>query len=120
MKILPIVLAMRHDIASSGNRLKNATTAGYKIADRTAKIYNQNDIVKSLYITKSIYNNITKNVSKDDIPYIAGAIGAILPIPFITPIFLTAGFIIRLFFNTGSIREKLKAKHNNLTDNPYK
>lgn len=95
MKILPIVNSIRNDIAKSGSRLKNATKYGYSIADRTAKIYKQPYYAKYLNATRCVSNKVMHGTTKKEIPYIAGAIGAFLPLPLSCPILFGLGFILR-------------------------
>ena len=95
MKILPLVNGIKKDMHLSEVRLKTAATDGYNIGCRTAKIYKQNRIRKYLNITRSISGKVIKGTTKDEIPYLAGALGMMLPIPLTSPIFLGLGLIIR-------------------------
>ena len=96
MKILSLANEIKSDIASSGIRLKKATTQGYSIALRTAKIYNQGSLYKYYNATRSIGDKIIKNTSKKDIPYVAGAIGLLIPFPLLSPILMGLGFLFSL------------------------
>ena len=95
MKILPLVKGIQNDITSSGVRLKKATTEGYNIANRTAKVYNQGTFKKYINITRSVTNKIVENTTQKEIPYMAGAIGLITPIPFMGAIMFGLGLIAR-------------------------
>ena len=95
MKILPLVRDIKQDIASSGVRLKSATTDGYKIAYRTSKIYKQNSLKKYINITRSVSNKVAKNTTAKELPYMACAIGMVIPLPFASPILMALGFLAR-------------------------
>ena len=82
MKILPLLTGIQKDISSSGVRLKNATSDGYKIAERTSRVYNQGFIRKYINITRSVTNKVASNTTRQEIPYVAGALGLFIPIPF--------------------------------------
>ena len=95
MKILPLVNSIKRDIAISGLNLKNATNDGITIASRTAQIYKQNQFTKCLNIARCVSNRLIKNTTRRELPYMAGAIGMLLPIPLSSPILLGLGFIVR-------------------------
>ena len=117
MKILPLVLGIRNDICSSGVRLKNATSQGYNIADRTAKIYRQGNCKKYLNITKSVSSKIINGTTRKDLPYVAGAIGTLLPFPLMCPILMGIGFIARFALsNADMIYGKMNQAHINIID----
>ena len=113
MKILPIVKNIRTDLASTGIRLHKAGADGYKIGDRTAKIYHQNSVCKYWNVTRSVSGKIVKGTSVRELPYLAGAIGMFVPLPLISPTMLGIGFIVREFIETA---KKLKPK-NSLQNN---
>ncbi len=112
MKILPLVNGIKNDINISSKRLKNATLEGYNIGSRTAKVYNQNSFRKYLNITRSVGNKVVKGTTKEELPYLAGAIGMLLPLPLMSPIMLGIGFILRFsisdesFTNDTKLRDK--------------
>ena len=95
MKILPLVKGIQEDISSSCTRLKKVAKNGYTIADRSAHIYKLGSAGKYWNAARSISDKIIKSTSKNDIPYIAGAIGMMLPIPLSSPLFLLLGFFVR-------------------------
>lgn len=99
MKILPLAKEIKSDISLSSIRLKQASENGYKIANRTAKIYNQSNFKKYINVTRSISNKIAKNTTVKELPYIAGAIGMLIPLPLISPICFGVGYIIRIFID---------------------
>ena len=96
MKIPSIVNNIKTDIYATGERLKNAGLVGYDIADRTAKIYNQNNIIRYINITRSVGDKIIKGSTINELPYLAGALGMFVPLPLASPVLLGLGFIIRL------------------------
>ena len=106
MKILSLANEIKSDIASSGIRLKKATSEGYSIALRTAKIYNQGSLYKYYNTTRSIGDKIIKSTSKKDIPYVAGAIGLLIPFPFMSPLLMGLGFLFSM--NTSKNKQVLK------------
>ena len=95
MKILPLVNGIKKDVASSGIRLKNSATEGYNLAARTANIYHHGILKKYYNATKCISCNIKRRTSRQDLPYMAGAIGMFIPIPLASPILLALGFLAR-------------------------
>ncbi len=95
MKILPLVNNITQDVTTSGLRLKNATTYGYKIGSRAANIYKQNKIKKYINISRVVSDKVVKGTSKEELPYMAGAIGMLIPLPLASPLLLLLGFIAR-------------------------
>ena len=96
MKILPLVKEIQNDIASSGVHLKNASKEGYKIADRTARIYNQNSVKKYYNVTKCVSEKVLSNTTKKELAYLGGAVGMLIPIPFMSPILFLLGLLARI------------------------
>lgn len=115
MKILPLVKGIQNDITSSGVKLKRATKDGYNIANRTAKIYNQGAFRKYLNITRSVTSKVASSTSTKELPYIAGAIGVMTPIPFMGTIMFGIGLLAR-FSVPGAriIYDKISKSHINL------
>jgi len=107
MKILPLVKGIQKDITTSGSRLKGASVEGYNIANRTAKIYKQSKIKKYYNITRCVTNKVASRTTKQEIPYVAGAIGMITPIPFMSAIMFGLGYLIRVSLPNNN------SKHNN-------
>ena len=101
MKILPLVKEVQNDIASSGIRLKQATTEGYKVANRTSQIYKQGNVKKLINIARSVSSKVAQGTTTKELPYLAGAIGMFIPIPFASPILMGLGFLAR-FSSTGA------------------
>lgn len=95
MKILPLIKGIQNDISSSGIRLKKATTDGYSIGTRAAKIYKQGNFLKYYNITKCAGAKVINGTTREEIPYLAGAIGMFIPLPLISPLLLILGFIVR-------------------------
>ena len=114
MKILPIVNEIRNDVSSSGIRLKIATADGYRIADRTAKIYKQNKLLKYCNVTRSVSDKVINNTTRKDLPYIAGAIGMVIPIPLMSPLLMGLGFLARYSAQGASMLYENQDKANHL------
>ena len=95
MKILPLVKGIQNDVTQSSIRLKQAAYSGYSIADRTSRIYKQGNLKKYLNVVRIVTSKIASGTTKEEIPYLAGAIGMFLPLPLTSPIFLLIGTIIR-------------------------
>lgn len=95
MKILPLVKGIQNDITSSGVTLKRASVEGYNIANRTAKVYNQGAFRRYLNITRSVTSKVASNTSPKELPYVAGAIGMMTPIPFMGAIMFGIGLLAR-------------------------
>jgi len=96
MKILPLVYGIKNDIANSGMRLKEAGMDAFNVATRTAKIYHQGEAKKYLNITKRVSSKVIKSTTKNELPYVAGAIGLILPVPLMCPLFFGLGCLARI------------------------
>lgn len=112
MKILPLYEGIKNDITSSGVRLCKATADGYCVADRTARIYKQSVFKKYLSITKSIGGKVIKGTTKNELPYLAGAIGLMLPVPLMCPIMLGLGFLAKFSASgAGIIYDKMSRMH---------
>ena len=103
MKILPLLTGIKKDISSSGVRLKNATSDGYKIAERTSRVYNQGFIRKYINITRSVTNKVASNTTRQEIPYVAGALGLFIPIPFLSPLLFGLAMLARIPSNKSSL-----------------
>ena len=93
MKILSLAGEIQKDITNSGIKLKTATTSGYSIAIRNAQIYKLGYAHKYLNIARCIGDKIIKNTTCKEIPYIAGAIGLLIPFPLVSPILMGFGFL---------------------------
>ena len=110
MKILSVANEIKSDIKTSGTKLKKATTDGYYIADRTAKVYKQCNFHRLINITRSISDKIKKSTTKKELPYAAGALGLLIPFPLISPLFMALGFLFSYSnskFNNKSEQERL-------------
>ena len=103
MKILPLVRGIQNDIASSGKLLKNASKEGYRIANRTSRVYNQNSFKKYFNITRSVSDKVLSNTTKKELAYLGGALGILIPVPFMSPILFGLGLIARLSSNGANI-----------------
>ena len=103
MKILPLITGIQKDISSSGGRIKNATSDGYRIAERTSQVYNQGFIRKYINITRSVTNKVASNTTRHELPYVAGALGLFIPIPFISPLLFGLGMLARIQSNKSSL-----------------
>ena len=95
MKILPLVKDLQEDITLSGMRIKKASIDGYNVANRTARIYKQSNVRKYINVTKTVSNKVVKGTTIREIPYLAGALGVIFPVPLTSPLFLEFGFLAR-------------------------
>ena len=95
MKILPAVKSIKAGVLETGTRIKKASSDGYKIAGRTADIYNQNAAVRCFNITRSVSDKLVKSATLKDLPYFAGAIGLFLPIPFSSLIMFALGYMAK-------------------------
>lgn len=91
MKIIPIIKNINSDIKSTSVRISQAGVTGYNIGIRKSQIYKDNDLQKILSVKKSIARNMKKQISIDDLPTIAGAIGLFAPLPFVAPILFCLG-----------------------------
>jgi len=91
MKIKPVITSVRQNIRTTSIRVSNASSTGYKIGMRTSKIHNQGRISTALNVGKGVTKKIVKTSTVDDLPYVAGAIGLLTPIPFASPIMLALG-----------------------------
>ena len=96
MKILPLVKGIQNDIASSGKLLKSASREGYQIAYRTSRIYNQNSLSKYVNVTRSIADKVLSKTTNKELAYLGGAIGLLLPVPFVAPILFGLGMLARI------------------------
>ena len=96
MKILPFANSIKNDVISSTLRIKRASVYWYNISDRTALIYRQNNARRLYNITRSVSSKVFKGVSYNDLPYIGGALGLMIPIPLMSPILMGFGYIARL------------------------
>lgn len=115
MKILPFANSIKNDVVSSSVRLKRASVYGYSIADRTALIYRQNNIQRLYNITRSVSSKIIQGTSQKDLPYIAGAIGLLIPIPLMSPILMGIGYLARLYVSgAGHFYEHQNKANTNL------
>lgn len=115
MKILPLVTGIKNDITSSGIRMKKASAEGYNIALRASKVYKQGSFKKYLNVTRSVTHKVLSGTTKQELPYLAGAIGLMLPIPFMCPILFGIGLLIRIP-STGAdiIYDKQSKSHINI------
>ena len=96
MKILPLVKGIQNDITSTSIRLKKASLDGYFIADRTSKVYRQCFAQKYINVMRSVTSKVVEGTSKQELPYLAGAVGMLLPVPFLCPIFFCLGLLTRI------------------------
>ncbi len=108
MKVQLLVNDIKKDITSSGKRVKHASNEGFSIANRTAKIYKQNNLRRYYNITKSITGKIIKGTTVKEFPYLGGAIGMFIPIPLASPILMGLGFIAKYCSNA---KNTLKLKY---------
>lgn len=114
MKILPLVKGIQNDITSSGIALKRVSVEGYNIANRTAKVYNQGAIRRYLNITRSVTSKVVSNTSSKELPYVAGAIGLMTPIPFMGAIMFGVGLLARFSSPAAHIvYDKISKSHLN-------
>lgn len=91
MKITPLITSVRKNMKATSTRVSNAGACGYKIGMRTSKIYNQGRISTALNVGKGVTRKVIQTSSVDDLPYVAGAIGLMTPIPFASPVMLALG-----------------------------
>ena len=110
MKILPLINGIKNDVTASGIRLKRATVSGYNVASRTAKVYRQGNLKKYYNVTKSVSSHVVRNTTKNDLPYMAGAIGMMIPIPLASPIMMALGFLARYATDGANIIYNSKSK----------
>ena len=95
MKILPLVNTLKKDMAISSIHLKKATNDGIEVAKRTARIYRQGNVTKYINTARSISDKLIKGTNREEIPYIAAAIGFVTPIPMMSLVMMGVGYIIR-------------------------
>ena len=112
MIILPVIKGIQNDIFFASCRLRNAAAEGYNIAERTSKIYKQGHVKKYVNVTRSVTDKVAKNTTKQELPYIAGAIGMIIPLPLMSPIFFGIGLIARF-----ALSERKGHRSNNIDVN---
>jgi len=110
MKILSLTTEIQRDLTNSGTKLKQATTTGYSIAIRNAKIYKLGNTHKYLNITRSVGDKILKNTTRKELPYIAGAIGLLIPMPLVSPILMGLGFLFSFCIGKQCKNEKSENK----------
>ena len=94
MKILSLANEIRNDVTTSGMKIRRATTTGYNIADRSAKIHKLGNFRRYLSISRSVGSKIIKETSRKEIPYVTGAIGMFVPFPFACPVLMGLGFLL--------------------------
>ena len=99
MKIVPIVENTFTNIKKTSTRLSNAGRNGYHIALRNSKIHKQNEATTLLNIGRCVSKNMAKETTVDDLPIIGGALGMLVPIPFLSPILLGIGKIVQVVYN---------------------
>ena len=95
MKILLLANELKNDVSSSGTKLKKITASGYDIAKRNAIIYKLGYTHKYYNATRCISDKLIKSTTKKELPYLAGALGLLIPLPFMCPILMGLGFLIR-------------------------
>lgn len=96
MKILPIIQNTNRNIKEASVRFQNAYRMGYNNANIYSKQHNHGNIKRAYGISKGVTKEIVKVTTIDDLPYIAGAIGFIAPIPFASPVMLALGKIAQI------------------------
>ena len=96
MRILPIIQNTNRNIKEASVRFKNAYHVGYHSANTYSKQHNLGKIKRAYGIGKGITKEIVKVTTVNDLPYIAGAIGFLTPIPFASPIMLALGKIVQI------------------------
>lgn len=96
MKILPIIQNTNKNIIDASIRFKRAYSTGYNNAQNYSKQHNQSKIQKAYGISKGVTKEIVKATTVDDLPYIAGAIGFLTPIPLASPVMLGLGKIAQI------------------------
>lgn len=109
MKILSVANEIKKDLETSGYKLKRATEDGYCIADRTA-IYKQGNFQRYINVTRSVGDKIIKGTTKKELPYVAGALGLLIPFPLVSPILMGLGFL----FSYGSFNSDNKSEPHKL------
>ena len=112
MKILPFTGSIKSDVVSSGARIKRASVYGYQIATRTAHIYKQSEAKRILNITRSVSSKVINGTTLNELPYLGGALGLIIPLPFASPILMGIGFLARYFSNSADNLYKHQNKAN--------
>ncbi len=106
MKILSLANEIRNDVTTSGMKIRRATTTGYNIADRSAKIHKLGNFRRYLSISRSVGSKIIKSTTRKEIPYVAGAIGMFIPLPFACPVMMGLGFLLVGLSNFAVRRDK--------------
>ncbi len=96
MKILPIIQNTNRSIKEASVRFKNAYHTGYNDANTYSREHNYGSIRRAYGISKGVTKEIAKATTIDDLPYIAGAIGFLTPIPLASPVMLGLGKIAQI------------------------
>lgn len=96
MKILPIIQNTNKNIKNASIRFKNAYSEGYTNAQNYSKQHNQGKLKRAYGISKGVTKEIVKATTIDDLPYIAGAIGLMTPIPLASPVMMGLGKIAQI------------------------
>ena len=91
MKILPVINNIQKQVVDKSNTYKKAGRQGYSIGIRTSRMYKQNKFRTTINVTKGVM----KNTSSEDLPFVAGVIGLLLPVPMACVAFLVIGKIIQ-------------------------
>ncbi len=100
MKILPIIQNTNRSIKEASVKFKTAYQTGLNDASTYSKQHNYGRIRRAYGISKGVTKEIVKAATIDDLPYIAGAIGIITPIPLASPVMLGLGKIAQVIIKT--------------------
>ena len=95
MRILPFTNSIKSDVVSSTMRIKRASVYGYAVANRTAQVYGQNNVKRLYNITRSVSSKVFEGTTAKELPYLACAIGLMIPLPLVSPILMGLGFFAR-------------------------
>lgn len=94
MKIFPFT-NIKTEVVSSSLRIRRASVYGYEVANRTAQVYGQNKAKRLLNITRSVSSKVFEGATAKELPYFACALGLLLPLPLLSPIFMGLGYFAR-------------------------
>lgn len=96
MKILPVIANTNRNIKQASVRFKTAYRTGYNNAKLYSQQHKYGSIKKACGISIGVTKEIVKTTTIDDLPYIAGAVGLMTPIPFASATMFILGKITQV------------------------
>ena len=96
MKILQPVRSISSEIYSTAVSVARAGKDGCRIGKRTSQIYKSGNIVSAVNIGKGLGKQLAKTTTVDNLPIVAGAVGMIVPYPFMSVLFYCLGKLVQI------------------------